>query len=1053
MQRQPSESPSETGSTTGQSIRFAKALYDFGANDLDELPLEQDDIVKVVKADPAGEWMCGVKNDVWGWFPAGFVRILTDDEAIAEGLLEPEDIGKLVSLPNNTRTAAARRSSINLAESPSITTLAQSASTASLDEAGESGQGLVPGTRNWAAKYKAMPRYSKRVSGTGLDELETAIKAHTKDALSRPKSESPIALLPEDGARRSGSSVKKKEMKFLGGSFSDRGSASKSHSMVSFIGAQPVPRARWLETMGGAEAVAAMGLDKKMIQRQEVIREMILTERDYVQDLETIINIYMNPLKGTKLLPAKDMSIIFSNVEQLHGVNKQLRTWFDERLAENPIVQTIGDIFIRVSDFLKMYTMYCRNHPFALMRLQAVRQSKAVTKFLDQCAASPEAKNLNLANFLIKPVQRICKYPLLIREAMKSTDPTHPDFLNLQSALLKIETVVTIVNEGARQAEAVQKMLEIQGRFTTKMNIVAPWRQLLKSASMELVKANGERSRRESFLFNDMFVLAKSLGGEDQKLKLTDMVPFDKISINIPSGTVSVHGNSIALSNMSFYLPPVGTDHLIEIGHVNAGRYILACDTSDTKQAWIDALKDATRTWLAQKSRGTTPSKQADVPMTSSSTDMLAEPPQPPSLHHDQHSSANHPPARMDAIAEASANIVQPPLPPSQASQTSAMSTMVDDEMVVKDDVPDDEAAPSQQALKSFQNTRVSLTTIQPTVNAPRPPGLSSKTDRSTAPRNNGADANRAVLRPEDEKKAKALALPLLPPLPTKPSPQVPEDSVSTAALITPQAAVSAAVTPPAPSQTAYLAQPSGETGTVAGRRVSTRMALNPFIMQDQSAEAAPRPAAATSSRPPSIATGHSPSSLPEAPKLASPRPPTPSGASGATTTLHRNKPVRRAQVVDVTRPGKEYVYLIDVYHLGAPDDQPTNIRHTYDDFFDLHMQLIGHFPEEAGVRIVAAPHGTSDGTQGDSSSPDVVEAMPGAWNTNAGPRRIIPELPGQMMFVSEAAAKGRVPLLQNYLQSILALPPKLSRSPVTLAFFRSDGKHAHSQVERTVVA
>lgn len=55
---------------------------------------------------------------------------------------------------------------------------------------------------------------------------------------------------------------------------------------------------------------------------------------------------------------------------------------------------------------------------------------------------------------------------------MKNTEPTHPDFQNLEKALLKIETVVTIVNEGARQAEAAQKMLELQGRFTT---VSLPW--------------------------------------------------------------------------------------------------------------------------------------------------------------------------------------------------------------------------------------------------------------------------------------------------------------------------------------------------------------------------------------------------------------------------------------------------------------------------------------------------------------------------------------------------------------------------------------------------
>ncbi|KAI8847552.1 Dbl homology domain-containing protein [Chytridium lagenaria] len=133
--------------------------------------------------------------------------------------------------------------------------------------------------------------------------------------------------------------------------------------------------------------------------------------------------------------------------------------------SENNVVEQVGDIFIRVSDYLKMYAMYCSNHPYAVMKLQALRNAKAIAKFLDQCASMPESRSLGLQHFLLKPIQRICKYPLFLRELIKNTESDHPDSANLIKALLKIETVVTIVNEGARQAEGVHKMLELQNRF------------------------------------------------------------------------------------------------------------------------------------------------------------------------------------------------------------------------------------------------------------------------------------------------------------------------------------------------------------------------------------------------------------------------------------------------------------------------------------------------------------------------------------------------------------------------------------------------------------
>lgn len=58
---------------------------------------------------------------------------------------------------------------------------------------------------------------------------------------------------------------------------------------------------------------------------------------------------------------------------------------------------------------------------------------RAVTaSFLD--ADCPELGAMGLESYLIKPIQRICKYPLLLREICRAMDPqyhTGPSFLQL----------------------------------------------------------------------------------------------------------------------------------------------------------------------------------------------------------------------------------------------------------------------------------------------------------------------------------------------------------------------------------------------------------------------------------------------------------------------------------------------------------------------------------------------------------------------------------------------------------------------------------------------
>src|SRR3990167_8226192 len=57
------------------------------------------------------------------------------------------------------------------------------------------------------------------------------------------------------------------------------------------------------------------------------------------------------------------------------------------------------------------------------------------------CMQNSETRNLELDSFLIIPLQRICKYPLLLKELLKSTPPGHTDFASLSDAVEVISFV------------------------------------------------------------------------------------------------------------------------------------------------------------------------------------------------------------------------------------------------------------------------------------------------------------------------------------------------------------------------------------------------------------------------------------------------------------------------------------------------------------------------------------------------------------------------------------------------------------------------------------
>ncbi len=69
---------------------------------------------------------------------------------------------------------------------------------------------------------------------------------------------------------------------------------------------------------------------------------------------------------------------------------------------------------------MRAYAPYCSNFPFAQQKLEYCDATiPEFSKFLLSFSAHERCQNLKLRDFTIKPVQRMCKYPLFIKEMLK----------------------------------------------------------------------------------------------------------------------------------------------------------------------------------------------------------------------------------------------------------------------------------------------------------------------------------------------------------------------------------------------------------------------------------------------------------------------------------------------------------------------------------------------------------------------------------------------------------------------------------------------------------
>eukprot|EP01102_Stenamoeba_stenopodia_P004227 TRINITY_DN144_c0_g2_i2.p1 TRINITY_DN144_c0_g2~~TRINITY_DN144_c0_g2_i2.p1 ORF type:complete len:843 (+),score=245.61 TRINITY_DN144_c0_g2_i2:618-3146(+) len=285
------------------------------------------------------------------------------------------------------------------------------------------------------------------------------------------------------------------------------------------------------------------GMTKIEWMRSKVIEELINTEEDYINDLILISKVFYMPIREKKLLKEKEIEIIFSTMTMLLGVNSELLKVFKQELDAG--TGNIGHAFCWMLDFLKMYSGYCNNQDLALRTLEkCVKTNSRLDHFLKEQLKNPECRQLPLNSYLIKPVQRITKYPLLLRELLKNTDPSHPDFKHLERAAEHLQVILSGINENARKVENTSKVHEIRERLDRGKKIIDPTKHIysmegiFREASYDVVRKTFEVDVGYTvyILFNNLLIRAiektnklitLTNGRKLAALKLVEAIPLE----------------------------------------------------------------------------------------------------------------------------------------------------------------------------------------------------------------------------------------------------------------------------------------------------------------------------------------------------------------------------------------------------------------------------------------------------------------------------------------------------------------------------------------------
>ncbi|XP_047650684.1 pleckstrin homology domain-containing family G member 3 isoform X6 [Phacochoerus africanus] len=238
-----------------------------------------------------------------------------------------------------------------------------------------------------------------------------------------------------------------------------------------------------------------------------VVREIVETERTYVQDLRSIVEDYLLKIIDTPgLLNPEQVSALFGNIESIYALNSQLLRDLDS-CNSDPVA--VASCFVERSQEFDIYTQYCNNYPNSVAALTECMQDKQQAKFFRDRQELLQ-HSLPLGSYLLKPVQRILKYHLLLQEIAKHFDEEEDGFEVVEDAIDTMTCVAWYINDMKRRHEHAVRLQEIQ-------SLLINWKGPDLTTYGELVlegtfRVHRVRSEKTFFLFDKALLVTKKRG-------------------------------------------------------------------------------------------------------------------------------------------------------------------------------------------------------------------------------------------------------------------------------------------------------------------------------------------------------------------------------------------------------------------------------------------------------------------------------------------------------------------------------------------------------------
>ncbi|XP_053518254.1 FYVE, RhoGEF and PH domain-containing protein 6 isoform X1 [Artibeus jamaicensis] len=270
---------------------------------------------------------------------------------------------------------------------------------------------------------------------------------------------------------------------------------------------------------------------------------------------------------GKPVIEDRILNQILYYLPQLYELNRDLLKELDERMLNWTEQQRLADIFVKKGPYLKMYSTYIKEFDKNIALLdEQCKKNPGFAAVVREFEMSPRCANLALKHYLLKPVQRIPQYRLLLTDYLKNLLEDSEDYRDTQDALAVVIEVANHANDTMKQGDNFQKLMQIQYSLNGHHEIVQPGRVFLKEGTL-MKLSRKDMQPRVFFLFNDALLYTTPL--QSGMYKLNNMLSLAGMKVKKP--TQEAYQNELKIESVE-------------------RSFILSASSATERDEWLEAI-------------------------------------------------------------------------------------------------------------------------------------------------------------------------------------------------------------------------------------------------------------------------------------------------------------------------------------------------------------------------------------------------------------------------------------------------------------------------------